>query len=546
MKEPVVFLPDLPNVAFNRDAVMQYLADNRPNDGATDEVEEKAVFEEGPLHGRTAEELIESYTASRLVRAYAPISECLVMELVDKQIVPLSRDQFPSWTALRTYCGTEAAQCMRLLSALSLKSCRCPPKLTKTKEGVVVVFTGHRKAAAGSAVIFSPSLGGEEHMDLDLAAKNLSEVGGSFDAEAQNKEVREGIIVCLDVSDSMGLHSSFEEDQETGLGEGSSDEEEEPSNDSEEARQCHLKRFALQPGMAHVRQMIQQRSGLRERAVFASAVLRDFAVLAQVTGRGSPEDARRLVKYKEEFAKTLLEQGDDDPPPEFCCPITRGLMKNAVCAPDGFTYEADAIAEWFCRAKTSPMTGQQLTDTTLIPNHVLRSQTQDWRECHAEPKSTRPAASEEEKLHVVCYMRQGPREMVELELPGTATAASLKQELRAFTGMHPARHLVYHSGNLLPELVPLRTAGVCDGSPLEVLTSNLFTSWTELVRIVHRQQVRVLVRSQHSSRVVELEVAAWELVISLKCRIWASLPRYEQTGCGASKLDLWHNLHEAS
>ena len=274
-------------------------------------------------------------------------------------------------------------------------------------------------------------------------------------------------------------------------------------------------------------------------------MLRDFAVLAQVTGRGSPEDARRLVKYKEEFAKTLLEQGDDDPPPEFCCPITRGLMKNAVCAPDGFTYEADAIAEWFCRAKTSPMTGQQLTDTTLIPNHVLRSQIQDWRECHAEPKSTRPAASEEEKLHVVCYMPQGPREMVELELPGTATAASLKQELRAFTGMHPARHLVYHSGNLLPELVPLRTAGVCDGSPLEVLTSNVFTSWTELVRIVHRQQVRVLVRSQHSSRVVELEVAAWELVISLKCRIWASLPRYEQTGCGASKLDLWHNLHEA-
>ena len=247
MKEPVVFLPDLPNVAFNRDAAMQYLADSGPNDGATDEVEEKAVFEEGPLHGRNAEELIESYTASRLVRAYAPISECLVMELVDKQIVPLSRDHFPSWTALRTYCGTEAAQCMRLLSALSLKSCRCPPKLTKTKEGVVVVFTGHGKAAAGSAVIFSPSLGGEEHMDLDLAAKNLSEVGGSFDAEAQNKEVREGIIVCLDVSDSMGLHSSFEEDQETGLGEGSSDEEEEPSNDSEEARQRHLKRFALQP-----------------------------------------------------------------------------------------------------------------------------------------------------------------------------------------------------------------------------------------------------------------------------------------------------------
>ena len=531
-------------MAFNQEAALQYLS-NSPGETTSDE--EAVPGESEVLHGRAAEELMESHALSRLVRAYAPMAECLVMEAAQAPSVPLSRDQLPSWTNLRKNCGTEAAQCMRLLSALSLKSCRCPPKLTKTRDGVVVVFTGHGKSAAGSAVIFDPGMGAEEHMDLDMAAKSLSEVGTNFDIELQEKEVLEGIIVCLDVSDSMCKHSSFERDEETGLGEENHEIEQDPSDDSTEALQRHLRRFAALPEMAHIRQIIQQRTTSRDQANFANVVLEDLSSLARVAPRGSVDDARRLVKYKSAFAKVLLEHADDDPPPEFCCPITRSLMTHAVCAPDGFTYESDAITAWFSKAQTSPMTGQRLTDTTLFPNQVLRSQIQDWRDCHPAPKEPAiPTVSEQERLRVVCYMPHSYQsytsEMVELELPAPATAATVKQKLRTILGVATSHLVVYHAGNLLPELLELRRAGVTDGSPLEMFT------FSPLAQTCHRnKKVRVvLVRQGLSGSVMQLEVGACELILSLKCRIWSLLPQSQQLSSGPSHMDLWFNLQQVA
>ena len=517
--------------------MLQYLAEKIVLD------EEDPDACEEVLRGRAAEELVESLTLSRLARAYAPMTECLVMEASPSPSVAVSSDLFPSWTSLRKYCGTEAAQCMRLLSVLSLKSCRCPPKLTKTKEGVVVVFTGHGKSAAGSAVIFDPCLGSEEHMDLDVAAKNLSEMGTSFDTELQEKELLEGIIVCLDVSDSMSKHSSFERDHDSGMFQESQDLEQDPSDDSAEALQRHLKRFDLQPGMAYIRQIVQDRTTSRAQADCADMVLEDLCSLARITPRGSVNDARRMVKYKSKFAKVLLEHDEDDPPPEFCCPITRSLMRSAVCAPDGFTYESDAISAWFEKSHSSPMTGQRLPDTTLVPNHALRSQIQDWCDCHPAQRQPPAAASEQGQLHVVCYMPAScSRDVVELNLPAAATPAYLKQQLRSITCLPAAYHLVYHAGNLLPELVELRTAGISDGSPLEVFIS------AELARTHRTKTVRVLLESESrsSSTAVQFEVGACELVICLKCRIWARLPKAQQRRSGPSRMDLWFNLHEVA
>ncbi|CAE7672334.1 unnamed protein product [Symbiodinium sp. CCMP2592] len=541
LKEPVFCLRDVPDTGFNREAALQCLSESAAEKIVLDEDGEPDAWESEVLRGRAAEELVESLTLSRLVRAYAPMTECLVMEASPPPSVAVSSDQFPSWTSLRKHCGTEAAQCMRLLSVLSLKSCRCPPKLTKTKEGVVVVFTGHGKSAAGSAVIFDPCLGSEEHMDLDVAAKNLSEIGTSFYAELQEKELLEGIIVCLDVSDSMSKHSSFERDDVAGMLQESQDLEQNPSDDSAEALQRHLKRFDLQPGMAYIRQIVQERTTLRAQADCAAMVLEDLRSLARVTPRGSADDARRMVKHTSEFAKVLLEHDEDDPPPEFCCPITRSLMRNAVCAPDGFTYESDAISAWFEKSQSSPMTGQRLADTTLVPNHVLRSQIQDWCDCHPAQRQP-PAVSEQGELHVVCYMpTSSSRAVVELSLPATATPAVLKQQLRSITFLPAAYHLIYHAGNLLPELVELRTAGIRDGSPLEVFTS------AELAHTRHRNSrtIRVLLESSSSSTAVQFEVGSCELVISLKCRLWAGLPKAQQRSSGPSRMDLWFNLHEA-
>ena len=59
---------------------------------------------------------------------------------------------------------------------------------------------------------------------------------------------------------------------------------------------------------------------------------------------------------------------------QFKCPITLAVMVDPVIAWDGHTYERDPIARWLQRHSTSPMTGENLPDFTLRPNHSMRSQ----------------------------------------------------------------------------------------------------------------------------------------------------------------------------
>lgn len=58
----------------------------------------------------------------------------------------------------------------------------------------------------------------------------------------------------------------------------------------------------------------------------------------------------------------------------FECPITRLIIKRPVIAADGHTYDQGAIEEWFENKKTSPLTGEPMANTNLIPNHHLKSQ----------------------------------------------------------------------------------------------------------------------------------------------------------------------------
>lgn len=58
----------------------------------------------------------------------------------------------------------------------------------------------------------------------------------------------------------------------------------------------------------------------------------------------------------------------------FECPITRLIIKRPVIAADGHTYDQGAIEEWFENKKISPLTGEPMANTNLIPNHHLKSQ----------------------------------------------------------------------------------------------------------------------------------------------------------------------------
>lgn len=57
----------------------------------------------------------------------------------------------------------------------------------------------------------------------------------------------------------------------------------------------------------------------------------------------------------------------------FMCPITHDVLRDPVSTLDGYTYERQAIEEWFRTSSKSPVTGQILPTTQLIPNQSVRT-----------------------------------------------------------------------------------------------------------------------------------------------------------------------------
>lgn len=63
---------------------------------------------------------------------------------------------------------------------------------------------------------------------------------------------------------------------------------------------------------------------------------------------------------------------ESDIPHQFLCPILQEIMTDPVKTVDGFTYERDAIRRWFQIRISSPLTGLQLSSSTLVDNVELR------------------------------------------------------------------------------------------------------------------------------------------------------------------------------
>lgn len=57
----------------------------------------------------------------------------------------------------------------------------------------------------------------------------------------------------------------------------------------------------------------------------------------------------------------------------FMCPVTHDIMRDPVVSADGYTYERAAISKWFETSRKSPVTGQTLPHTDLVPNHSVRT-----------------------------------------------------------------------------------------------------------------------------------------------------------------------------
>ncbi|GLJ10679.1 hypothetical protein SUGI_0132860 [Cryptomeria japonica] len=70
-------------------------------------------------------------------------------------------------------------------------------------------------------------------------------------------------------------------------------------------------------------------------------------------------------------------------PSLYTCPISHEVMDDPHFAADGFTYELEAIKEWFDSGhNTSPMTNARVDHTNLLPNRSLKSAIQEWKEAN--------------------------------------------------------------------------------------------------------------------------------------------------------------------
>lgn len=83
----------------------------------------------------------------------------------------------------------------------------------------------------------------------------------------------------------------------------------------------------------------------------------------------------KWLKQGDLHLQRLYSNENVEIPYEFLCPITHEIMREPVTCSDGFTYEKQAIVEWFMSGKyTSPMTNETLASTTYTTNCDLRNQ----------------------------------------------------------------------------------------------------------------------------------------------------------------------------
>ena len=63
-----------------------------------------------------------------------------------------------------------------------------------------------------------------------------------------------------------------------------------------------------------------------------------------------------------------------------CCWALQEVMEDPVVTGDGFTYERQAIEQWFATGKcTSPMSNVALKSRKVTPNNIIRSAIHEWR-----------------------------------------------------------------------------------------------------------------------------------------------------------------------
>jgi TPR repeat protein len=100
----------------------------------------------------------------------------------------------------------------------------------------------------------------------------------------------------------------------------------------------------------------------------------------------------KYLKYKNKYLKIKKQVGGmqketfevngktitADVPNNFICSIAHDIMVDPVILSDGHSYERNSIMEWLETHNISPLTGAQLVNNNMIPNHALKSVIEDF------------------------------------------------------------------------------------------------------------------------------------------------------------------------
>ncbi|KAH8053199.1 hypothetical protein JL721_10709 [Aureococcus anophagefferens] len=108
-------------------------------------------------------------------------------------------------------------------------------------------------------------------------------------------------------------------------------------------------------------------------AIHAARMAHSKLAVDEVMDDAARHQAALEAELADHRALERLRIRRDEVPERLTCPLTLELMKQPVIACDGHTYERCAIQQWLERAKTSPVTNEQLRTPDLIPNHAMKA-----------------------------------------------------------------------------------------------------------------------------------------------------------------------------
>ncbi|CAE7880589.1 unnamed protein product, partial [Symbiodinium microadriaticum] len=306
---------------------------------------------------------------------------------------------------LQSECGRGEASFWQLIAAQVL-GVTVHPCLTQGADGKVVVCSGMPPCSAGDVLLFQPCSGQEvskcPHQLAREVRQHRERTGGTAEdtVSLATRAATEAVVICLDTSKSMSGKTGFDEDSAESE---SSDEVMEgwdatgPEDDSPAALDQALRLWTSNPSFLLFQRFLESGSPAL-RAVNAGLLLEETLRVERMKHRSENANFVRLAtKHKGRFIdallsslqpQTLSEHPDESVPPAFRCAITQEIMADPVVAVDGFSYDRDAILQWFRLSgpPRSPMTGSILASAELTSNQNLKTQIAEWREAAARSR----------------------------------------------------------------------------------------------------------------------------------------------------------------